>query len=86
MLRLNFSSADRTRIMGTSTADETKWLEKLLECSICLDVANSRIYNCFHGHIICGICAKKVNKCEICHTRLKISQFAEKLANQVINK
>lgn len=58
-------------------------LREAIECTICLDVPPSPIHNCDNGHIICGICAKKVKKCGLCGSDLQVSTLAERLSRQV---
>lgn len=58
-------------------------LEDVLECTICLDWPASPVHNCANGHIICGICADKIEKCGTCQTDLQISILGERLSRQV---
>ena len=43
---------------------------ELLECPICLETMGPPIYQCREGHLICGMCRRKVNKCPTCRVTL----------------
>ena len=41
---------------------------KTLECPVCLEVPYGiEVINCIAGHIVCGPCRKKINKCGLCN-------------------
>merc|ERR1712183_909520 len=37
-----------------------------LECPVCTDVSQPPIYMCRDSHLICSICAPKVDRCPTC--------------------
>ncbi|OXA45721.1 putative E3 ubiquitin-protein ligase SINAT1 [Folsomia candida] len=84
---------EKTARSGTSASDKQKDDEGVppvrpefgdhLDCTICLDLPASPIHSCANGHLICGICADKVQKCGMCQTALHVSAFAERLSRQL---
>lgn len=39
---------------------------QLLECPVCLDVVRPPAWQCCHGHVLCGPCRGRSQRCPVC--------------------
>ena len=61
-----------------------EFIEKFLECGVCLDFSTSPIHSCDNAHILCGQCAPKFSACPTCQNpKLGPNPVCEKLAKEV---